>query len=127
MLRRSEAKQLPQFKKLSGTGMMAMAGPFRESGECVMMSVALCAEVAELATPELPLCALPCARHNLLLESYSFNLKRGKAAVRKMILEDLWRFVDLGAWERAADLLVVHQLLMSGCASPDCLEAGHLA
>jgi hypothetical protein len=44
-----------------------------------------------------------------------------------MILEDLWRFVDLGAWECAADLLVVHRLLMSGCASPECLKADHLA
>ena len=92
-----------------------------------MISVELCAEIAELATPELPLCALPSERHKFLLESYRFNLKRGKAAVCKMILEDLWRFVDLGAWERAADLLVVHRLLMSGCASPDCLKAGHLA
>jgi len=92
-----------------------------------MICAELCAEVAELATPELPLCALPSERHKLLLESYRFNLKRGKAAVCKMILEDLWRFVDLGAWERAADLLVVHRLLMSGCASPDCLKAGHLA
>ena len=92
-----------------------------------MISVDPCAEIAGLATPELPLCALPSERHKLLLESYRFNLKRGKASVCKMILEDLWRFMDLGAWECAADLLVVHRLLMSGCDSPECLKAGCLA
>ena len=92
-----------------------------------MISVERCAELAELTAPKLPLCALPCERHKLLLESYLFNLKRGKASVCKMILEDLWRFMDLGACERAADLLVVHRLLMSGCASPECLKANCLA
>ncbi|ARN80662.1 hypothetical protein [Methylocystis bryophila] len=89
-----------------------------------MSSVEQCAESERMATPELPLCALPSERHKLLLESYRFNLKRGKPSVCKMILEDLWRFMDLGAWEHAADLLVVHRMLMSGCASPECLRAG---
>jgi hypothetical protein len=92
-----------------------------------MISVEPCADLAALTTPELPLCALPSERHKMLLESYCFNLKRGKASVCKMILEDLWRFMDLGAWERAADLLVVHRLLMSGCASPECLKPSYLA
>ena len=92
-----------------------------------MISVEQCAESARLATPELPLCALPSERHKLLLESYRFNLKRGKAAVCKMILKDLWRFMDLGAWERAADLLIVYRLFLSGCASPECFTAKCLA
>ena len=92
-----------------------------------MISVDPCAEIAGLATPELPLCALPSERHKLLLESYRFNLKRGKASVCKMILEDLWRFMDLGACECAADLLVVYRLFLSGCASPECLKASYSA
>ncbi len=90
-----------------------------------MISVELCA--AGLATPELPLCALPSERHKFLLQSYRFNLKRGKTSVCEMILDDLRRFMDLGAWERAADLLVVHRLLMSDCASPESLRASHFA
>jgi hypothetical protein len=89
-----------------------------------MISVEQCAESAGMATPELLLCALPSARHKLLLESYLFNLKRGRVAVSNMILEDLWRFMDLGALGCAADLLVVHRMLVSGYASPECLKAG---
>jgi len=92
-----------------------------------MISVELCAEFAELAAHELPLCALPSERHGLLLESYRINLKRGKATVCKMILADLRRFMDLGACERAADLLVVYRLFLSGCASPECFTAKCLA
>jgi hypothetical protein len=112
---------------VSGQRSARQASSRGKSGERVMIGMEQCAELAGLAAHELPLCALPAERHGFLLESYRCNLKRGKAAVCKMILADLWRFMDLGAWERAADLLVAYRLFLSGCASPECLKAKCLA
>ncbi|HMK88120.1 MAG TPA: hypothetical protein VK446_00590 [Methylocystis sp.] len=41
------------------------------------------------------------------------NLKRGSKAVREMIAGDVERCLELGAWQRAADLLLVLRLFVS--------------
>jgi hypothetical protein len=92
-----------------------------------MTSVDQCVGLARLFARDLPLCAIPSERHDMLLESYRLNLKRGKATVCKMILADLGRFLDLGALERAADQLVVYRMFLSSCASPECLQANCFA
>jgi hypothetical protein len=78
-----------------------------------MISIMKCAEIVGLAPNQLLLCAIPCARHKALLKSYLFNLKRGEKVVCGMILGDFWGFMELGAQERAADLLHVLQLFLS--------------
>ncbi|HXY58493.1 MAG TPA: hypothetical protein VEH76_07920 [Methylocystis sp.] len=74
-----------------------------------------CAECEGLPPAELFLCASPSARHKSLLASYRMNLKRGRKAVCDMIVGDLWRFMELGARERAADLLLVLRLFLADC------------
>lgn len=68
---------------------------------------------------ELPLCATPSRRHESLLESYKMNLERSSDAVYDMIVGDVERFIELGAQERAADLLLVLQLFVSGWPKGD--------
>ena len=53
------------------------------------------------------------AKHHSLLLSYLFNLKRGLAFVRDMIIADLRSSIDIGAMQQAADLLVVLRLFFS--------------
>ncbi|HXY58880.1 MAG TPA: hypothetical protein VEH76_09890 [Methylocystis sp.] len=74
-----------------------------------------CAECEGLAPAELSLCAIPSARHKSLLTSYRMNLKHGRKAVCDMIVGDLWRFIELGAQERAADLFLVLRLFLANC------------
>ena len=74
-----------------------------------------CAECEGLACCELPLCAIPSARHKSLLASYTMNLKRGKKAVCDMIVGDIRRCIELGAQERAADLSLVLGEFLSDC------------
>jgi hypothetical protein len=62
-------------------------------------------------------CAIPTERHKYLLASYLVSLKRGRNAVRKMIVDDFWLFRDLGAQERAADLMLVWKMYLSDCAT----------
>jgi hypothetical protein len=52
----------------------------------------------------------PCAKHHSLLLSCLFNLKRGLAFVRDMIIADLRSSIDIGAMQQAADLVVVLRL-----------------
>jgi hypothetical protein len=79
----------------------------------VMISVSQCAAYAELASSELFVGPALSDKHYFLLESYLLNLKRGGIAVRNMICADLRAFLDLGAHERAADMLLVLRLFLS--------------
>jgi hypothetical protein len=72
-----------------------------------------CAAITGLASKEIILGVSPSAKHRSLLSSYLFNLKRGQATVRDMIIADLRSFLELGALHRAADLLVVLRLFFS--------------
>ena len=78
-----------------------------------MISVSQCAAYAGLASSELLIGRPPSAKHHSLLASYVINLERGGIAVRNMIRADLRAFLDLGARERAADLLLVLRLFLS--------------
>ena len=71
---------------------------------------------------ELPLDAIPSRRHKSLLESYKMNLERGSGAVYDMIVGDLERFIELGAQQRAADLLLVLRLFVSGLPKGDAAD-----
>lgn len=51
-------------------------------------------------------------RHRAWLSSYLLNLWRGPEAVRKLIVDDICLWIELGALERAADtFLVLRQFL----------------
>lgn len=63
--------------------------------------------------------AVPSAKHRRLLASYLFNLERGAATVREMIVVDVCDLLELGATQRAADLCVV-----LGCFLSDYPKAG---
>ena len=78
-----------------------------------MITMTQCADFIGIAPHQLLLCAIPSARHKSLLRSYLFNLKRGEKVVCRMILGDFWRFMELGAQERAADLFHVLRLFLS--------------
>jgi hypothetical protein len=80
-----------------------------------MTTVRQCADEVVRASNELPLCAVPSAKHSALLASYLLSLKRGEAGVCNMIVADYRRFMDLGALERAADLLLVLKLFLASC------------
>ena len=75
-----------------------------------MITMTECADLVGLAPNELPLCAIPSIRHASLLRSYLFNLKRGEKTVCRLIIGDFWRLMELGAEERAADVLHVLRL-----------------
>jgi hypothetical protein len=72
----------------------------------------------DLAPDSLFLEAIPTARHKSLLAGYLTNWRRGRENVRKMIVDDFWLFQDLGARERAADLLLVWKMYLSECTKP---------
>jgi hypothetical protein len=72
-----------------------------------MNSINECEVLARTASDELSLCAVPSAKHSSLLASYLLNLKHGETAVCNMMLADFRRFLELGAQERAADVLHV--------------------
>lgn len=76
-------------------------------GKNVMITLAQCTSFAALAPNEIVLGPTPSAKHHLLLTSYLLNLKRGQEVVRDMMVSDLRRWLDLGAVQRAADLLIV--------------------
>lgn len=78
-----------------------------------MITVTECATFAGLASNELVLGAIPCARHHCLLSSYLLNIGRGPRTVRDMIIADMRRFLDLGVSKRAADLLIVLRMFLS--------------
>ncbi len=51
--------------------------------------------------------------HRALLSSYLLNLWRGPEAVRKLIVADVRRWIELGAPEPAADALLVLRKFLS--------------
>jgi hypothetical protein len=57
------------------------------------------------------------ARHRRLLASYLLNLRRGTATVRKMILDDITRFDDLGARAYAGELREILHCFETGGAT----------
>jgi hypothetical protein len=79
-----------------------------------MISLSQCAAYAGLDSSELLIGAVASAKHHSLLESYVLNLRRGDVVVRDLIRTDLRTFIDLGAQEKAADLLLVLRLFLSG-------------
>jgi hypothetical protein len=78
-----------------------------------MITLEECARFAALETNELFTGAVLSTRHQSLLSTYLFNLTRGPAAVRKMIVSDIRAAIDLGASKRAADLVLVLRLFLS--------------
>lgn len=78
-----------------------------------MISVAQCAALAGLDSHDMVLGVTLSAKHQSLLSSYLFNLERGRMAVRDMIVADMRRFRELGALQRAADLLLVLRLFLT--------------
>ena len=78
-----------------------------------MISLTQCMVLGGLGSDEMILGVAPCARHHSLPLSYLFNLKRGLAFVRDMIIADLRSSIDIGAMQQAADLLVVLRLFFS--------------
>jgi hypothetical protein len=92
-----------------------------------MISVTQCAAFAGLASDELILGVAPSVKHRSLLSSYLLNLELGKLgpiAVRDMIVADMRRFRELGALQRAADLLLVLRLFLTIVQSPDAARSG---
>ncbi len=57
--------------------------------------------------------AVPSPKHRARLSGYLLNLKWGQATVREMIVADIRAALDLGALNRAGDLLVVLRLFLS--------------
>ena len=78
-----------------------------------MMSLTQCMVLGGIESHETILGIAPCAKHHSLLLSYLFNLKRGLAFVRDMIIADLRSSIDIGAMQQAADLMVVLRLFIS--------------
>ena len=78
-----------------------------------MISLTQCMVLEDLGSNETILGVAPGAKHHSLLLSYLFNLKRGVAFVRDMIIADLRSSIDIGATQQAADLLVVLRLFFS--------------
>jgi hypothetical protein len=65
-----------------------------------------------LASNELALTDAVTARHRRLLTSYRMNALRGEKDASERILQDLRQFIDLGALDRATDLLIVLALYL---------------
>ncbi|WP_457796023.1 hypothetical protein [Methylocystis sp. S23] len=65
-----------------------------------------------LASNEITLSASVTPMHRTLLASYRMNAHRGEDSARDLIVNDLRNFLDLGALDRATDLLIVLALFM---------------
>jgi len=55
----------------------------------------------------------PSAKHRVLLSGYLLNLWRGPKTVRRMMVDDIRMWRDLGMPEHAADLLIVLRQFIS--------------
>lgn len=60
-----------------------------------------------LASDSVSLSASVTPAHRTLLASYRMNAHRGEDSARNLIIRDLRNFLDLGALDRATDLLIV--------------------
>jgi hypothetical protein len=65
-----------------------------------------------LTGKEISFSASVTPRHRALLTTYRMNAHRGQDSVRILLIRDLRSFLDLGALERATDLLIVLALFM---------------
>lgn len=86
-----------------------------------MISLTQCMVLEDLGSNETISGVAPGAKHHSLLLSYLFNLKRGDAFVRDMIIADLRSSIDIGATQQAADLLVVLRLFFSEYPEAACV------
>ena len=80
-----------------------------------MITFTQCAAFAGLCSNKIVLGVTPSTAHHSLLSSYLVNLWRGPKIVRDMIVADICWSVDLGAFKRAADLLIVLRRFLSDC------------
>src|SRR5271165_862102 len=80
--------------------------------QVAMVTLAHCAEVTGLDSSELFVNSGFSPKHKSLLLSYILNLNHGSGAVREMIVADIHAAIDLGATERAADLLLVLRVFL---------------
>jgi len=90
-----------------------------------MITLTKCAAFAALSSNEMLSGVTPSAKHCQLLSSYLLNLERGPAAMRDMIVADFRCFLDLGARQRAADLLIVLRCFLSAYPEARCVARGH--
>jgi hypothetical protein len=87
-----------------------------------MFSVSECIDHFGLHSSEVLLGPAPSAKHKTLLASYLLNRWRGASKVGEIIRSDLRSAVDLGARERAADLLLVLRLFSTDMPRATCSE-----
>ena len=78
-----------------------------------MITLEQCIASTGLAPGELCLGTTPSTKHRGLLGSYLLNIKRGPEFVREMMVSDLRAWLDLGAVQQAADLLIVLRQFLS--------------
>jgi hypothetical protein len=78
-----------------------------------MITMEQCKVFSGLLSNEMVVGPVPSPRHRARLTGYLLNLKWGQATVREMIVADIRAALDLGALNRAADLLVVLRLFLS--------------
>lgn len=77
-----------------------------------MISATQCAALVGLKSDDLVLGVCVSSKHRSLLSTYLLSLHRGPMAVKNLIVADLRRFRDLGAFAYAGDLLVVLRLFL---------------
>jgi hypothetical protein len=90
------------------------------------ITVSQCAALSGLGSQEIVLGVTPSARHNSLRAAYLIHHERGWEGVRDMIVADIRVYVDLGASQKAADLLIVLRRLFEegfGGTCVPCLNA----
>jgi len=80
--------------------------------QVAMVTLAHCAEFTGLDSSELFVSSGFSPKQKSLLLSYVLNLNHGPGAVREMIVADIRAAIDLGATERAADLLLVLRVFL---------------
>ena len=78
-----------------------------------MITMDQCKIFSGLLSNEMVVGPVPSPKHCARLTGYLLNLKWGHATVREMIVADIRAALDLGALNRAADLLVVLRLFLS--------------
>ncbi|MGA3064260.1 MAG: hypothetical protein ABSD90_13700 [Methylocystis sp.] len=78
-----------------------------------MITMEQCKIFSGLLSNEMVVGPAPSPKHRARLTGYLLNLKWGQATVREMIVADIRVALDLGALNRAADLLVVLRLFLS--------------
>ncbi len=72
-----------------------------------------CRIFSRLVSNEMVTGPVPSPKHRARLSGSLLNLKWGQATVREMIVADIRAALDLGALDRAGDLLVVLWLFLS--------------